>query len=150
MQRIELCENMATMTQKLAEDILKINESLFSELAELRAGVQTCQEGKVKEEAAEKDELQDTSDSIEVTEDPEGETGDEADINNSMELQLILANAGNVNEGQFASVDIRDKEVQDQDPSLTESQRRLLEIIDREVNAYKENLQEKTMSDIEV
>ena len=31
LKRIEVCENMAAMTQKLSEEIIYINESLFSE-----------------------------------------------------------------------------------------------------------------------
>ena len=63
-----------------------------------------------------------------------------------MELQLILAkqqdlkelNTGNVNEGKYPSVEVRQKE--DKDPSLTVSQRCMMEIIEKEVNAYKKKV----------
>ena len=69
-----------------------------------------------------------------------------------MELQLILAkqqdlkelNTGNVDEVKYPSVDVRQNE--DKNPSLTKSERCMMEIIEKEVDAYKNSLQEKTMS----
>ena len=72
---------------------------------------------------------QDTSDLKEVTEESQErvEKGDEGGIEHTMELQLILAkqqdlkelNTGNVDEGKYPSVDVRQKD--DDDSSLTES-----------------------------
>ena len=88
---------------------------------------------------------QDTSALNEVTEESQErvEKGDEAEIEHTMELQLILAkqqdskelNTGNVDEGKYPSVDVRQKE--GKDPSLTESRRCMMEIIEKEVDAYK-------------
>ena len=55
LRRIEVCKNMAAMTQKLSEEITYINESLFSELSKLRDIVKKYEEGLVKEEAVEQD-----------------------------------------------------------------------------------------------
>ena len=99
----------------------------------------------MRREAVEQDVWQDTSDLKEVTEENQErvEKGDEAQIEHTMELQLILAkqqdlkelNTGNVDEVKYPSVDMRQKE--DEDPSLTESQRCMIEIIEKEVDAYK-------------
>ena len=68
LKRIEVGENIAAMTLKLSEEIIYINESLFSELSKLRDIVKKYEEGLVKEEAVEQDVWQDTSDLKEVTE----------------------------------------------------------------------------------
>ena len=93
LKRIELCENMAAMTQKLSKEIIYINERLFSELSKLRDIVKKYEEGLVKEEAVEQDMWQDTSDLKEVTEENQErvEEGDEAEIEHTFEIQLILA-----------------------------------------------------------
>ena len=88
---------------------------------------------------------QDTSDLKEVIEENQErvEKGDEAEIEHTIELQLILAkqqdlkelNTGNVDEVKYPSVDVRQKE--DEDPSLTESRKCMMEIIEKEVDAYK-------------
>ena len=53
---------MAAMTQKISEEIIYINESLFSESSKLRDIVKKYEEGLVKEEAVEQNMWQDTSD----------------------------------------------------------------------------------------
>ena len=148
LKRIEVCKNMAAMTQKLSEEIIYINESLFSELSKLRDIVKKYEEGRVNEEVIEQDVWQDTSDLKEVTEENQErvEKGDEEEIVHTMELQLILAkqqdlkelNTGNVDEVKYPSVDVRQKE--DKDPSLTESQKCMMEIIEKELDAYKKSL----------
>ena len=50
LKRIEVCENMAAMTRKLSEEIIYINESLFSELSKLRDIVKKYEEGQVKDD----------------------------------------------------------------------------------------------------
>ena len=68
LKRIEVCKNMAAMTQKISKEIININESLFSELSKFRDIVKRYEEGLVKEEVVEEDVWQDTSDLKEVTE----------------------------------------------------------------------------------
>ena len=96
----------------------------------------------------EQDLWQDTSDLKEVTEENQErvEKRHEAEIEHTMELQLILAkqqhlkelNTGNVDEVKYLSVDVSQKE--DKDPSLTESQKCMMEIIEKELDAYKKSL----------
>ena len=114
-------------------------------MSKLRDIVKKYEEGLVKEVAVEQDVWQDTSALNEGTEESQErvEKGDEAEIEHTMELQLILAkqqdskelNTGNIDEGKYPSVDVRQKE--DEDPSLTDSQRCMMEIIEKEVDAYK-------------